>query len=149
MKVRALSLVAVLLVLPTAGCALTATIVPVEGPLSELQPVPVIHATIGGVATGRGTISFAMPDGETCQGEWGVDAGQITGGTTGLLAEYGPMYLDGYTGTGAQDVIPGQALALCSKGRSVQLEFIRVPDGMAHVFGVGKDSRGNIYRVAF
>ena len=135
--------------LTLSGCALTATMIPVEGPLSELRPVPVLKARADGILGNSGNITFTMPDGETCKGRWSSAAGAgVTIGSAGLVSQYGSTYLSGYsvaTGTGRN---PGQALAVCSKGRSLQLEFV-TGAGTAHGFGIGKDNAGNIYRSVF
>lgn len=49
------------------------------------------------------------------------------------------------TGTGQN---PGQAIATCAKGRTLQLEFV-TGAGTAHGYGIGKDNDGNIYRSVF
>ena len=132
-----------------SGCSLTATMIPVEGPLSQLRPVPVIQAKADGIMGNSGNITFTMPDGGTCKGRWSSAAGAgVTVGSAGLISQYGSTVLSGYsvsTGTGQN---PGQALAVCSTGRSVQLEFV-TGAGTAHGFGVAKDNESNIYRFVF
>jgi hypothetical protein len=131
------------------GCALNATMVPVEGPLSEMRPVPVIQARADGIMGNTGNITFLMPEGETCKGRWSSAAGAgVTLGAAGLISQYGSAYASGYsvsTGTGQN---PGYALATCSKGRTMQLEFV-TGAGTAHGFGIAKDNEGNIFRFVF
>lgn len=43
---------------------------------------------------------------------------------------------------------PGYALATCSRGRTLQLEFV-TGAGTAHGFGIAKDNEGNIFRFVF
>ena len=147
---RRLGLSLVLLTgLASSGCSLTATMIPVEGPLSQLRPVPVIQAKADGIMGNSGNITFTMPDGGTCKGRWSSAAGAgVTVGSAGLISQYGSTVLSGYsvsTGTGQN---PGQALAVCSTGRSVQLEFV-TGAGTAHGFGIAKDNESNIYRFVF
>ncbi len=47
-----------------SGCSVTAMMAPVEGPLSQLRPVPVFKVRADGITGNSGKISFAMPDGE-------------------------------------------------------------------------------------
>jgi hypothetical protein len=68
--------IGLLLLASTAtGCALTATMMPVEGPLSQQRPVPVLKVKADGILGGNGKLSFAMPDGEQCAGRWSSAAG--------------------------------------------------------------------------
>jgi hypothetical protein len=123
--------------------------VPVQGPLSEVRPVPVIEAKADGIMGNSGNLTFTMPDGGACKGRWSSAAGAgLTIGSAGLLAEYGSTYLSGYSLSTGSGQNPGQALAVCSTGRSLQLEFV-TGAGTAHGFGIGKDSEGNIYRFVF
>ena len=148
MTLKRLTLI-VLLVTPLCGCSLTATMIPVEGPLSQLRPVPVIQAKADGIMGNSGNITFTMPDGGECKGRWSSAAGAgVTVGSAGLISQHGATHLSGYsvsTGTGQN---PGQALAVCSTGRSIQLEFV-TGAGTAHGFGIAKDNEGNIYRFVF
>lgn len=131
------------------GCAMTATMIPVDGPLSQLRPVPVLQIRVEGIMGNSGKLSFAMPDGDLCTGRWSSAAGAgLTVGSAGLMSQYGSAYLSGFaieTGTGQN---PGQALAVCGKGRTLQLEFV-TGAGTAHGYGIGKDNDANIYRFVF
>lgn len=133
----------------TSGCSLTATMIPVEGPMSQQRPVPVIQAKADGIMGNSGNLTFTMPDGGTCKGRWSSAAGAgVTIGSAGLMSQYGSVYLTGYsvaTGTGQN---PGYALAVCSTGRSLQLEFV-TGAGTAHGFGIAKDNENNVYRFVF
>ncbi len=136
-------------VVVTGGCAMTATMVPVEGPLSQIRPVPVLQVKVDGILGNTGNIAFTMPDGDQCKGRWSSAAGAgLTVGSAGLISQYGAAYGYGYavsTGTGQN---PGQALAVCARGRTVQIEFV-TGAGTAHGFGIGKDNEDNVYRFVF
>lgn len=132
------------------GCSITATMIPVEGPMSQLRPVPTLKVLVKGVQGNSGDLSFALPDGDKCSGRWASAAGAgVTVGGANLIGQYGSTYLTGFsvsTGTGQN---PGQALATCAtSGRTVQLEFV-TGAGTAHGYGIGKDNDGNIYRFVF
>src|SRR6266849_2841958 len=130
----------------SASCSLTATMVPVEGPLSQSRPVPTIQAKAKGIAGNSGELSWVMPDGETCKGRWSSTRGMDVGFASGnLLSEYGATYLSGYSFRTPQGLYPGYALATCSRSRIFQLEFL----SRGHGFGIAKDNEGNIYRFVF
>ncbi len=138
-----------LLTLALSGCALTATMVPVEGPLSQQRPAPVIQVKADGIMGNSGNIVFAMPGGETCKGRWSSAAGaEVTVGAASLISQYGSTVLSGYSVSTGRGQNPGQAIATCPQGRTVQLEFV-TGAGTAHGFGVGKDNEGNLYRFVF
>jgi hypothetical protein len=136
-------------VLGLSACSLNATLVPVEGPMSQTRPVPVIHAKADGILGNSGNITFAMANGETCKGRWSSAAGAgVTVGSGSLISTYGSAYLSGYRVSTGKGQNPGQALAVCSTGRSLQLEFV-TGAGTTHGFGIGKDNEGNVYRFVF
>lgn len=128
-----------------AGCSLTATMVPVEGPLSQQRPLPTLPVRVAGILGNSGDLTFTTPDGASCQGRWVSVGPGVIGGSHGLLSQYG-NYLSGYSATSGNG---GQALATCpTTGRTLQLEFLTRP-GTAHGFGIGKDNEANIYRFVF
>ena len=129
-----------------SGCSVKATMVPVEGPLSELRPVPTIEAKATGVTGNSGELSWTMPDGETCRGRWSSTRGQnfqLAAGS--LLTEYGTAYLSGYSISTSDGLAPGYALATCSRTRAFEIEFL----SRGHGFGIAEDNDGNIYRFVF
>jgi hypothetical protein len=127
------------------SCGETAMLVPVEGPLSEARPVPVMSVKVQGIQSNSGKLSFLMPDGEKCSGRWSSAAGA---GISSLLAQYGATYISGFSISTGHGQNPGQALAVCEKGRSFQLDFV-TGAGTAHGFGIAKDSESNLYRFVF
>ena len=128
------------------GCAAkTAMMMPVAGPLSERRPVPVLTVRIGGTGY-SGNLSFEMPDGDQCEGRWASAGGSGTTITTGLLGEFGPIYLASMSVGEGQN--PGQALIACNTGRTMEIEFV-TGAGTASGFGIGKDNEDNIYRLVF
>lgn len=137
----------VVVVTATTGCSLTATLLPVSGPLSLNKPVPTIDAKASGVMGNSGGLSWKMPDGEACKGRWSVidltTTESIGGGS--LLTNYGSVYLSGYSVTSAAGMNRGYALATCAKGRTFEIEFV----SRGHGYGIAKDSDENIYRFVF
>ena len=133
-----------------AGCSMTATMVPVEGPMSKASPPPILEVRVDGITGNTGTLSLVMPDGERCKGRWASAAGAgITVGSTSLISTYGDnIYGTGFSVSTDHGQNPGQALMVCQKGRSIQVEFV-TGAGTAHGFGVGKDSDGNVYKFVF
>lgn len=132
-----------------SGCSTTATMIPVEGPLSESTPPPVLEVHVAGITGNNGSLDLVMPDGESCSGRWSSAAGAgITVGSASLLSTYGSTYATGYsvsTGTGQN---PGQAILVCDRGRTIQVEFV-TGAGTAHGFGIGRDNEGNVYKLIF
>jgi len=131
------------------GCSTTATLFPVEGPLSEAVPVPQIAATVNGILGNSGSLSLTMPDGESCTGQWSSAAGAGVSTTSGsLLGQYGSVYGTATTVSTGSGQNPGAAILTCDKGRTIQVEFV-TGAGTATGFGFAKDNRGNVYRVLF
>lgn len=135
---------AVAVAVSLAGCSMNATMIPVEGPLAALAPVPNLTVHVDGLASNHGKLSFVSPDGDACAGRW---VSLQTGTSAALIQQYGATYM-----TGVAVVQPGQnggqALATCPKGRTYQLEFV-TNAGTAHGSGIGKDNQGNVYRFVF
>ena len=111
---RSLVLIAML-----AGCSAKATLLPVQGPLSERRPVPVLTARVEGILGNSGKLFFTLPDGATCKGRWASAAGAgVTFAMGSLLSQYGPAYISGYSVSTGSGQNPGQALGVCSDDRS-------------------------------
>jgi hypothetical protein len=148
-RLKLLPFIAMFLSVLTAGCSTTVSLFPVEGPLSQENPVPTLQATADGIMGNTGNISLTMPNGESCTGKWSSAAGAgISVGTGSLIGTYGSVYGVGTsvsTGTGQN---PGRAFLTCSKGRTIQMEFV-TGAGTANGFGIAKDNKGNIYKVLF
>jgi hypothetical protein len=137
------------MVLILGGCSTTVSLFPVDGPLSQKNPVPTIEAKADGIMGNTGKIALTMPDGELCLGKWSSAAGAgVSVGTGSLIGTYGSTYgvvTSVNTGTGQN---PGQAFLTCNQGRTIQVEFI-TGAGTANGFGIAKDNQGNVYKVLF
>lgn len=120
-----------------SGCAAHGRLYPVEGPYSKLTPPAVIPITLTGMRF-SGDVEFTLPDGPTCKGEWASAAGSSVGlGTAGTAM---------VAMSSAQGQSPGRAVASCSDGRRVDLEFTITNVGTKSGVGTGKDTQGNVYR---
>lgn len=137
------------LLLLLVGCSVTATMVPVEGPLSQLRPIPVYKVKADRVTGNTGKISFSDGNGDSCAGRWSSAAGVGVGvSSANLISQYGSAYLTGYSVSNTPGRNPGQALLTCTKGRVIQADFI-TGSGTAHGFGIAKDNENNVYRLLF
>lgn len=134
-----------LLAATLCGCSVTASLYPVEGPLSKVTPLPIIKATVHGVLGDSGDIDLTMPDGEVCEGQWSSTGGVSASYKAGsLFSQYGGEYWAGYNIDGNR----GQAIAVGERGRVIEVEFYTRP-GTASGFGIARDNKGNVYKVFF
>ena len=144
MKTRILFLVAALLSM--AGCAATARLYPVQGPLSALAPQPVFPGKISGFVN-SGSVSFTLTGGEACKGQWTrvvpmktptgatiSDAPAANGMPAVWDAVYGPGY---YVSHVLGSSLYARAAITGSKGTLLDVEFYK--PGTMHLFGVAKD----------
>lgn len=140
-----------------AGCSTTATLYPVDGPLSKLQPLPVLTATAGGITGNTGNISLTMPDGEFCKGRWssiapmsvGYSTASATGSaTSGMSSVWATVYGSGFSVSNLPGVNKGEAMLVGNRGTVIHVEFY-TGSGTANGLGVAKDNKGNIFKVIF
>ena len=152
-----ISIVTFALVLFLAGCTTTATLYPVEGPLSKLQPLPVITATADGITGNTGNISLILPDGEFCKGRWssiapmsvGYSTAAATGSATNAMSSiWATIYGSGYSVRNLPGVNKGEAMIVGDNGTVIQVEFY-TGSGTANGVGVARDNKGNIFKVLF
>jgi hypothetical protein len=130
------------------NCSTTAFLYPVEGPLSQ-PPSYVLPAKVNGILGSSGTITMKLKDGEYCEGRWSSAAGAgVSVGTGSLIGQYGAVYGFNTSISTGRGQNPGQAMLMCTRGRTIQVEFI-TGAGTASGFGIAKDNRGNIFKVIF
>lgn len=138
-----------LILVALCGCSTTANLYPVKGPLSEIQPLPIIRARVDGIMGNSGGISLTMPDGEFCKGQWSSAAGMsVSYGSGSLFSQYGSAYWSGYTVSNKPGENRGQAMIVGARGTIIEVEFY-TGSGTANGFGLAKDNKGNIYKVLF
>ena len=137
----------------------TVTMVPVEGPLSNMTPIPVIRPHVDGKSGNTGNISLTMPDGEKCRGRWSSAVGAGVSFATGsLISTYGNIYGTGISTGHGQNL--GQAIVTCERDTIIQVEFVTdegtangfgnefvTGEETAKGFGFAKDNKGNVYRL--
>lgn len=156
MKILGANIIFAILII-LAGCSTTATLYPVEGPLSKEQPLPVLLATAGGIMGNTGNISLTLPDGEYCKGRWSSIAPMSVGfptasasgtATTGMSSVWSTVYGSGFSVSNLPGVNKGEAMLVGDRGTVIQVEFY-TGSGTANGSGVAKDNKGNIFKVLF
>lgn len=136
-------------ILFASACSTTARLYPVQGPSSEMKPPPVINAKVSGIMGNNGKMTFSLPDGIPCKGEWSSAAGSGVSFASGsLIGQYGAAHLSGFSISPGQGQNPGSAITLCDDGTRFEIEFI-TGAGTANGFGIAKDNKGNVYKLLF
>jgi hypothetical protein len=140
-----------------AACTTTATLYPVDGPLSKQQPLPVLTVTVDGIMGNTGDISLSLPDGEKCTGKWSSIAPMSVGfstatasgsATTGMASAWATVYGSGFSVRNVPGVNKGEAMLVGDRGTVIQVEFY-TGSGTASGSGVAKDNKGNVFKVLF
>ncbi|MCC7460628.1 MAG: hypothetical protein IT286_04920 [Proteobacteria bacterium] len=122
---------------------------PIEGPYSQVTPLPIIKANASGIMGNNGKLRFSLPDGAACSGEWVSAAGSGIGYSSGsLISQYGTTYFSGMNISSGHGQNPGQAFAVCDDGRRFEFEFV-TGSGTASGFGIARDTEGNIFKCLF
>lgn len=151
------SLASAIAVIAIAACSTTATLYPVEGPLSKQQPLPVLTAAIDGIMGNTGGISLSLPDGEHCTGKWSSIAPMSVGfstatasgsATNGMGSVWATVYGSGFSVRNLPGVNKGEAILVGDRGTVIQVEFY-TGSGTANGSGVAKDNKGNVFKVLF
>ena len=139
------------------ACSTTATLYPVDGPLSKQQPLPVLTADVDGIMGNTGGISLSLPGGENCAGKWSSIAPMSVGfstaaasgsATKGMSSVWTMLYGSGFSVRNLPGVNRGEAMLVGDRGTVIQVEFY-TGSGTANGAGVAKDNKGNVYRVLF
>jgi len=146
-----------LLLILVSGCSKTATLYPVEGPMSKQFPLPVITATVDGITGNTGNISLVLADGEMCTGRWSSvapmsvsysDISAFGTAKSGLSSAWATIYGSGFSIANLPGVNRGEAMLVGNKGTVIHVEFY-TGSGTASGVGVAKDNKGNIFKVIF
>lgn len=142
-----------------SGCSRNIRLYPVQGPQSELTPVPIFVVKLTG-AISSGNFSGTLPEGEVFQGKWAqVHPPKSSNSRTAVIPTpsematawdtvYGQGFYVGHV-LGANQF--AQALVTGDKGTTLKLEMIATrlgSNGASEIRGVAKDSKGNLYKVA-
>ena len=157
MKKQSSVLLVLLGLLIMAGCATTATLYPVQGPLAQQASVQTIEARVDGIMGNSGKITLTMPDGEVCKGRWSsvapafttYSSAQASGSvSSGLANVWASVYGNGFAIGNVAGVNRGQAVLMGTRGAVIQVEFL-TGSGTANGYGVAVDNKGNTYKVLF
>lgn len=146
------------------GCTATARLYPVQGPLSSQTPVPVYVAKFSATSFYSGTFSAVLHDGEVFKGRWDTvrrpnsskTAASIVDPPTGSMAAdwdtlYGPGFYVGHV-LGAR--LYERAVVTGNRGTILTMEIYK-PDiqtdnaSVGLIRGVAKDTKDNLYKLAF
>jgi len=140
-----------------SGCYATASLYPIEGPLSKAQPYPVLKATAYGIMFNNGTIEMTQDDGGQCKGEWSSIApmsvgfsskSQASSSSGGMASIWESVYGSGFSVSNLAGVNKGEAMLVCDDGTVYQVEFY-TGSGTASGSGVAKDNKENIFKLLF
>ena len=103
--------------------SLTATLVPVQGPLSLARPLRTIDAKATGTGGYNGGLSWQMPDGELCTGRWSIvnQTGSFAFTSANLLSTYRDTHLSGFSPGSTAGWNRGYAVVTCSQSRTLRL----------------------------
>jgi hypothetical protein len=134
------------------GCSATFRLYPIQGPLSTQTPLPVFPGKVTGVLN-SGNVSFTLGGGEVCKGIWTrVVAASVTPSSGDMSSVWDDVYGSGYY---VSHVLGAKLYARAgitgSLGTALTVEFYRPNPGseQIRVFGVARDSKGNIYKLVF
>ena len=154
---RAISTLATVSIITVAGCSTTATLFPIDGPLSKQIPLPTLVARVDGITGNTGDISMDLSAGERCTGKWSSIAPQsatfstvtaIGSGNSRLGPAWARVFGSGFTMSNLPGVNRGEAMLICPLGTVIQVEFY-TGSGTANGTGVAMDNKGNTFKVLF
>lgn len=136
--------------LAACGSASEMQMYPIDGPLSQVSPPPVIHAKARRADENSGRLTFRMPDGAKCDGTWTSVAPKVITHKKGLSLTLrgGP---GGNLGTNVETVggvNSGEIYAICKDGTRVQGNFV-MGSGTTSGTGTATDTHGNVFKVLF
>lgn len=132
-----------------SACSTSARLYPLSGPAAEGLSPQVLHASINGILGNNGSLSFQLPNGSSCEGEWSSAAGvETTTSSVSLIGKYSSAFGTASTIRAGGGQNPGRAIALCSDGTRFDMEFV-TGGGTANGFGFAEDTKGSVYRVLF
>jgi hypothetical protein len=145
------------------GCTSHGHLYAVQGPLSGQKPAPAYIADFTGAAY-SGNVSTVLSDGEMFKGRWQTvsrkqsakEKGPVAGDVIDMASSWDAVYGQGFYVAhvlGAQ--IYARSVITGNKGTELKMEIYRPPDVevgsslIQAMKGVAKDSKGNIYKLAF
>ena len=142
-------IVVILTLLMMIGCSTTVSLFPMDGPLRNERPAPVLIATVGNITSSSGPFGLVYPNGDICEGRWASLAPQMVSTTWGeIFTKYGKQVGVSSTSVNVPGVNRGEAMAICRSGNRIQVEFY-TGSGTASGVGVAKDDQGNVFKLIF
>jgi hypothetical protein len=143
------------------GCSHKYRFYPVQGPLADQTPLPVLVAKLtGSFPFTSGNISVVLSDGEVCNGHWAqvprvkVPKGANTASAPdakGMSSVWDTVYGSGFYVSHVLGSTNAQASASGDRGTVLNVEMNAMPEGDKNVIvkGIAKDNRDNIYKVVY
>jgi hypothetical protein len=137
------------------ACSTSVSLFPISGPYAQAKQIQPIIAKADGIMGNSGKISLTLPSGEACNGMWSSVAPTSASANVGMGSialssnmanAWGTAYGTSFSIGNSATVNRGEAMLICDKGISIQIEFF-TGSGTANGYGVAKDSSGNIYKV--
>jgi hypothetical protein len=137
------------------ACSTSVSLFPISGPYAQAKQMQPIIAKADGIMGNSGKISLTLLSGEVCNGMWSsvaptsasANIGMASVGVSSNMASaWGTAYGTSFSIGNSASVNRGEAMLVCDKGISIQIEFF-TGSGTANGYGVAKDSNGNIYKV--
>ena len=153
---KTFSSVVLLSLLVLSGCMRTVRFYPVQGPLATQTPSPVAVGKVTG-ALNSGSFSVTLSDGEVCKGHWSVvprpSKSSAAPDNSEMAAVWDTVYGSGfYTAHVLGAKLYARSQLAGDRGTKLEVEMYR-PEGnsgeMTPIKGVGKDDKGNIYKLTF
>jgi hypothetical protein len=130
-----------------SGCISTVHLYPVQGPLSMEAPVSVLPLRLAGP-----TISVVLADGELCSGPWSAVTADNAAANE-MSAAWDAVYGSGFYVARVVGTRVNRAILVGNKGTRLQVESADLARSNAgepaNIFGVARDSGGNVYKVNF
>lgn len=137
--------------LAVAGCySKQLAVMPSEAPSFKGMDVQLAEARLFNFLADHGTITLALPNGDTCHGKWKIAKKHFAGvPRNSLLNEMGPLTGRNVAIVGNEpDSRNGTASLYCREGTTVELDFV-TRRGTADGYGIARDSDGRYYLIDF
>ena len=141
------------------GCSHKYQFYPVQGPLSAQTPLPVLVAKLTG-RINAGSISVVLSDGEVCKGHWAevprvkVPKGANTASApeaNAMSSVWDSVYGPGFFVSHVLGSTNAKGVATGDRGTILNFELYAMAEGEKNLVikGIGKDTKGNIYKVVY
>lgn len=121
-----------------------------EDPSFKGMDIQLAQARMSNFLADHGTMSLALPNGETCRGKWKIAKKHFAGvPRESLLNAMGPLTGRNVSIVGSEPTSRnGTASLYCYEGTTVELDFV-TRRGTADGYGVARDSGGRYYLIDF